>query len=476
MNYLKAIGCYLISGFVFSLVPGCTSTKKSTVNPNPIPTSRSLPPLMESVLNIPVKVVITPFLKQAESIAPKEIRSDGWPEYMLSSCDFRYKYRFVRSTFQFSCINNRISVAMNGNYQIAGSKTVCVMGQSVSPWINGSCGFGNEPMRKVNINLISDLRFTPDYRLQSTTRTEKVVPIDKCLVTIFNNDVTTEVMDSIAASVNLFGTNIDKVVKEMNFSNYLAPIGEKAGKKIPLGTYGFMKLNASSVRMGPINFSADTLRFTAGISCFPEISSDSINHSVTKHLPPLTNNTTGDGFALSSNAIYDYKTIDSLLTRTLKDRSFDVKGEKIRIEKVQVKGLEGYMVEFKITFTGTKRGTLFLKGTPDLDVNTQQLSVPDLEYDLNSSSIVLVIGKTFFNRQILENLRKQAKINVRELYLKNKQKIDDQFNRDITTGIRLKGNTSELKLNGLIINRDNVQVQAIVTGNVNLLISNLPGR
>lgn len=463
----------MLSMLLVLLMAGCSTSKKTAV-PVPEPIVKTLPPLTESVIHIPVKVVVKPFLQQAEQLAPKEITSEGWPAYMPSGCDFRYKYRFLRSGFQFSCLNNRVTMTMNGKYQIAGSKTVCVLGQSVSPWINGSCGFGDEPMRRVNIQLISDLKFTSDYRLQTSTRVEKVQAIDKCVVTIFNNDVTQQVMDSIAASVNFYGNEIDQNLRNLRFDEVLNPIAERAGKKIPLSTYGYMKLNANSVKLGAINLEGDTLRFVAGISCFPEISSDSINTATTKHLPPLSGVVNGDGFTLTTNAVYDYLTIDTLLTRTLRNREFDVKGEKIRISSVEVSGLDQYKVRFKISFTGTKKGTLFLTGTPELDLVSQQLQVPDLEYDLNSSSLVLVVGKTFFNRQILEGLRQQAKINVRDLYLKNKPKIDLQFNRSIMDGIFMKGATDELRLTGIVINKDNVQVQAQVKGMASLVITKLP--
>lgn len=457
---------------MWSCAPGKQSRSPSTVS---IPPARTLPALPASTLNIPVKVAMGGFLKLAETMAPREITSIGWPIYINSSCDFRYKYRFLRSVFQFSCSNNIVRVSMNGSYQIAGSQSVCVLNQSVSPWINGSCGFPPEAMRRVNINLVSELRFKPDYRLQTYTHIDQVQPVDKCLVTVFKNDVTQQVLDSIAASVNFYGQTIDAVVNNMNFDKYLQPLAEKAGKKIPLSTYGFMKLNASAVNIGPINYTADTLRFTAGVSCFPEISSDSTNHGVTKFLPPLGNAPAGTDFSLTANAIYDYTTIDSLLTRTLRNREFNVKGEKIRIVKVEVRGLDNYKVEFKIVFTGTKKGTLFLTGTPELNLDNQSLSVPDLEYDLNSSSLVLQLGKTFFNRQILENLRTQSRINVTELYAKNRAKIDTQLNRTITPGIDLRGNTNRLRLNGLLINRDNVQVQATVAGNLNMIVSKIPG-
>lgn len=463
----------LALSIVFCLT-GCSASRKNSSSSSPTASARMLPALPETELYLPVKVAIKPFLKNAESLAPREITSTGWPEYFQTGCDFRYKYRFIRSTFQFTCVNNRVQVNMNGVYQIAGSKTVCAMGQPVYPWVGGSCGFGQEPMRKVNITLRSDLQFTPDYRLKTVTRAEKVQAVDRCLVTVFKTDVTQQVLDSIAASINAFGLSIDAMVRNIRFDDYLQPIAEKAGKKIPLGTYGYMKLNTSSVRLGAVNYTGDTLRFTAGVSCYPQVSSDSINHSVTRHLPPLKGTASGNGFNLTANAEYDYKTIDTLLTRTLRNREFDVKGEKIRIVSVNVRGLDNYKVEFRIQFMGTKRGTLFLKGTPELDTVQQVLSVPDLEYDLNSSSLALQLGKTFFSRKILDNLRSQARINVRELYTKNKSRIDSQFNRVITDGVSLQGSTEQLKLTGLVINLDNVQVQANLRGNAGLVISRIP--
>lgn len=456
------------------LLAACGGSRKTSLSVTPAP-ARNLPALPASTLYIPVKVAIKPFLEMAEKMAPREITSTGWPAYINSSCDFRYKYRFVRSVFRFACINNQVQVTMNGEYQIAGSQSVCVLNQPVSPWVNGSCGFAPESMRRVNISLSSQLRFLPDYRLQTSTAVSKVTAIDKCLVTVFNNDVTAQVTDSIAASVNAYGKNIDAVVNSMRFDNYLQPLAEKAGRKIPLSTYGYMKLNASNINLGPINFSSDTLRFTAAVSCYPEISSDSINRSVTNSLPPLGAAASGNGFTITTNAIYDYTTIDTLLTRTLHNREFDIKGEKIKISKVQVRGLDHYRVEFKLVFTGTKRGTLILSGTPELDLQQQTISVPDLEFDLNSSSLALQIGKTFFSQRILDNLRSQAKVDVRDLYYKNKAKIDAQLNRSVSTGIDLEGNTNQLRLNGLIINKDNVQVQASVAGNISLLISEVPG-
>src|ERR1019366_3337280 len=142
MKYLKAFLFLLTVFFVVS----CSSTKKTS---SPISSAAntfhlpdSLPPLPASEIDLPLKIYAPPVLAKADSIVPKEFTSDGWPNFTQPSCDFRYKYHFVRSGLNITCANNKIVVQFTGNYQLSGSKCICAMNKPVSPWISGSCGYG----------------------------------------------------------------------------------------------------------------------------------------------------------------------------------------------------------------------------------------------------------------------------------------------------------------------------------------------
>src|SRR5580765_5698368 len=132
------------------LLVSCGSSKKAGVQKSI--SQDTLPALPLSEIDIPIKVYMPPLIQRMELMVPKEFTSDKWPDYTQSSCDFRYKYKFIRTPIRLAISNNQASIAFGGNYQIAGSRSVCAFGQPVAPWISGSCGFGNEPLRKVNIN------------------------------------------------------------------------------------------------------------------------------------------------------------------------------------------------------------------------------------------------------------------------------------------------------------------------------------
>lgn len=433
----------------------------TTINP-----SNNLPALKQSVINIPIKLYAKPYLYQAEAVAPEEFLSEGWPEYIVSSCEFRYKYRFVRSALSFSCIDNKMTVNFSGKYQIAGSKTVCAFGKQVYPWISGSCGFGDEPMRRVNISINSMLEFQPDYTLKTTTLPEKITAIDKCTMTILHSDVTQQVIDSIGASVAAFGNSMDQQIASLRFSDILQTLGEKAGKKIPMGGYGYIRLNPSSVKAGRVNLSGDTLHFTIGLTCFPEISSDSTNNYITDFLPPLASGELTPGFTVNTNAVYEYAALDTILNRSFRDKAFDLDGRNIIITNIEVSGLEDHQVELRIDFDGNKKGTVYFSGTPVLDVENQVLTIPDLDYALKSRNIFLNVGKALFNKKIMKALREKGTLSINELFQKNKADIDSVFNRTVVPGIYTAGNTTGFRVTGLVIKKDNLLIQTSITGNI----------
>ncbi len=442
------------------LLFSCRSSKRvagfSSIN--------GLPPLQESVINIPFKVYLKPLLAKAEATIPLQLISSGWPDFFSAGCDFRYKYRFIRSGLRFSCVNNKAVVTMLGNYQLAGGKTICAFGRQVSPWISGSCGFSRESMRRVTINIGSTFSFRSDYTMRSHSGVEQITAMDKCAITLLNTDITGMVTDNIRSSFNSFAASIDQTVAGINYAALINKIGTAIGKKIALGTYGYIKINPSAVHISAINYARDTLYFTAGFSCFPEVSSDSNNLTVPNSLPPLSTGLLNPGFVINTNAAYDYHFIDTLLTRSIKNKPFKIDGKNIFVHDITIRALDNNKVELKFNFTGSKSGTLFLTGTPALDTNKQVISIPDLDYSLKSTDLMLTLGTTFFNQRILSSIRKKTIIKIEDIYLNNKTRLDSAFNRNAAPNIFTTGNTQQVKLTGLVINKNNLLFQVSAKG------------
>src|ERR1700760_2605299 len=178
----------LVLGLILAIISlwSCSPAKKLTTPSVTLSLPDSLPPLPQSEIDIPIKLAGKPLLAAADSLFPKEFTSLGWPAYLQPSCDFRYRYRFVRSGFSVRCMNNHISVGMQCSYQVSGGRSLCAAGKPVSPWISGYCGFDKEPMRRVDLAFSTLFAVSRDYRLLTNSGVEQVKALDKCTMSIFS--------------------------------------------------------------------------------------------------------------------------------------------------------------------------------------------------------------------------------------------------------------------------------------------------
>lgn len=438
-----------------------------------IPPAIVLPPLPESNINIPIKVAMAPFLQKAAVLVPKEVTSDGWPQYLQTSCDFHYKYRFVPGGFTFTCVNNQVQVKLSGTYQVAGEKCICTFGKQTSPWIGGNCGFGKEPMRKTDIFISSVLQFQPNYTVRAKTTAQKAAALEKCTVSMFNLDITQQVMDSIKSSTNAFCYSMDSIVNGLDFSSTTRLLAERINKKIPLDKYGYLKINPSAVKMSKMNSNQDTLQATLGIYCFPELHSDSTNNYTASFLPPLQAAELPAGITVYTNARYDYPFINTVINQLVKDTAFEVEGKKVIVKNVRLNGADDGKVEIMVDFEGDKKGSLYLTGTPRLDTASQVIVIPDLDYSLKSNDLVLNLGKTFFSNKILRALREKATISIASLVEQNRKSIDAQLNKKIMDGVFSAGTFKDIRVLSLVVGKDVLQAQTCTRASASIVITSL---
>ena len=436
-----------------------------------LPVTPPYPTLPESYINVPLKIYALPFLKKAESLAAPELTSEGWPAFLQAACDFRYKYRFIRSGIRAGCTNNEATITLAGNYQIAGSKSICAFGKQVAPWITGSCGFSPEAMRRIEISVHSTFHFMPGYTIQCISLVDKINAVDKCTVTLLNRDITHDVTETIHSSVQAFSASLDRSVSELKFPELLQMAGTQLGSKITLHDYGYMQVNPASVTIGPLNYTKDTLRLTAGITCYPNLTSDSNITREAKKLPPLNSGALDDGFMVNMNAVYDYPFINGHLSSMVKRTPLHVKGNTVLVRDISVRGFEQNKIALKIIFAGTKSGIIVLTGTPVLDVQRQIISIPDLDYTLQSRNLLLTLGKTLLNKKIIRFIREKAVLRTEDVYRQNKMKIDSVLNRSIAPNAFTTGYTRQVRLTALKVEKDNLLFQLSVTGMLNLIIT-----
>jgi len=463
---MKFFPAFLFMSTLFFLA-SCGSSKKAVTASEP--PARLLPALPVSQINIPIKVYMKPLLNLMDSMTAKEFTSEKWPNYLQSGCDFRYKYRFVRSPFIFTCVNNKVNIGFRGNYQIAGSRCVCAFDKQVSPWVSGSCGFGDEALRRVDINISSILNLLPNHQVMTTTGLEALKPIDKCQVTLLQNDMTTEIMDSIKASVETYCTTFDNFVQAVNNNDFLKQWRGGGSRVMAVSRYGYLNLNPSMLRVSKFNVSKDTLYFAIGFQGAPKFSSDSLRLVTRAPLPPITGTDNTGAISTYLDAIYEYKFFNKLLNDSLGNKPFEVEGRTFVIKEVNIRGSNDGKIAVDVSFTGNRKGVLHLSGTPVLDTARQFLSMPDISFALDTKDILVNIAKGMFRKKIMKELQGKSVLDIAALIQKNKALIEARLNQQVTEWMSTSGRLESIKVVGLLPQKDYLQVQAYIKGNIVLI-------
>jgi Domain of unknown function (DUF4403) len=464
---LKYLPCLL--GIVFFL--SCSSAKKTTTAKE---AQQTLPELPLSELDIPIKIAAAPILVKAENLVPAEFTSDAWPQFMQPSCDFRYKYRFVRTALQVSCVNNLLSIRFGGNYQVSGSKCLCTAGIPVTPWISGNCGFLPQPLRKVNMALSTNLQFLPNYTVRSVTSINQVQPVDKCAVSIFSSDITQLVMDSIRSSLAAFTTAMDQTIAGLSFAKFITQLKDSSYRKIAIGKYGYFLLNPTAFRIGQLNYVRDSFAISLGVSCKPLFSSDPVNHiPVPASLPALLQTESRSGVRLFMNMNYDYDFLSKTLHDSLYNKVFEVKGRTIVVKDASIRGIDNQRVELRVDFAGSNHGSIYLRGTPVLDSAKQTLGIPDIQYSMEGEDLALKIGRSLFRNKIRKTIQGKSYLDITAFLTANRTMIDQQLSREWVPGIFSSGYMKEAKIIGMLVTKQNIQLQVFISGELKILGGNL---
>lgn len=446
----------------------CSSSKKLSSPAVSIHVPDTLPPLPVSEIDLPLKVPGRPLLAIADSIVPKEFVSEGWPAYLQTSCDFRYKYRFVRSAFTISCTNNQLYLQLKGNYQVAGGKCLCAMGKPVSPWISGNCGFGNEPMRRVDIGIRSQLSLLPDYRVQTHTHTDPLKTSDKCIMSMFSVDMTTMILDSIRSSLNGFCLSLDNNLAGMDFSRSIRQTAAEALQRTAIGSYGYLNVNPLEIRAGALNYVRDTFFMPVGISCRPLLTSDSSRPGAAPALPLLRTGAKKEGVHLYLQAAYDYSFLSKLINDSLQNRTFLVKGRTVIVKDIAIKGIGNHQIEIKVDFAGSRKGRIYFRGTPILDTAKQSLSVPDISYSLESKDLALKMARSLLKGKIRRSLKGSFYLDLAAILKTNLPALDAQLNKPLGPSLYGNGHIRELKLIGLLAGEKNLQAQLFIDASLSI--------
>lgn len=421
-----------------------------------------------STVVVPIKINLTPYFKDTDKSIPKKFTGKE------ENCeDVSFSYFFQRDPIVFKGSGNSILFDVDGRYSLninycaKCTDLFSAQPHCVTPRLYVSCGNNGEPMRKVEVGYTTTIKLTPDFKLKANTNLRKFETIDPCEISVFKYDATALLKKEVTKVLKGLEDDIDKQIGSVDLKSEAEKSWKILAEPISLGKYGFFNANPTKIGFDNLKFTGNNATADLSLSLNPKLTTNSQNTKAIA-LPKLSDVPESNGFNITLDVIATYDSLSKIMTSELKGKEIELKGKKVMFESIEFFGASNQQVSLKIGFSGTKKGTLFLLGTPTFNQENQIVSFPDLSFDLNTKSALLKSAKWLFNDKITDALRTSSIIDLKPHLTTLKQLVEKQLNTAVQPGIFLKGKIKELKMQGIYPNNDTLILRINSTGLLSL--------
>jgi hypothetical protein len=141
----------------------------------------------------------------------------------------------------------------------------------------------------------------------------------------------------------------------------------------------------------------------------------------------------------------NYDSLSTVLQTIYGKKELLIKNRKVIIDSIEITGAAKNKLIIAVVFSGSKKGKLYLTGTPVFDVASQTLSIKHLDYDLATKHVLVKTAKWLFNDRILNTLQDATLQDLTPQLAQLKAVINEQFHYSYPP-ISVNGKVSHLSV------------------------------
>ncbi len=448
--------------------------KIDPAKPDLSPENFRLDSLPNSEINIPIQVNLKPLFAMAEKSVDTIFTSTNYPDgWVQDGCDTRFKYKFRRSPLFFKGAGTTLDIGFTGFYQITGSTRLCVDGTVISPWTPPcKCGV-KEPERRVTVSFTNSVNVTPDYKVRLNVKRNDPVPIDKCEVCFWGQDITSQVMKGLTAELDISKNDMEATYGGVDLKPRFQQVWDQLNKVYNIYGLGWLQINPQKFRINNIFINKDSLNIFLGLSAKPVISFEqpAEKRSWVPNLGPYSRQ---QGFSVFLDAVLDYDSLGRLMNEQLQGKEFDFKKafikKKFIIDTCRIYGGGHDKLVIRVDFSGTNKGVVYLVGKAVYKKDTRTIEVEDIDFDIKSKNLLLGSADWLFDKKITKEISKSARFELGGYIDSARITLNTQLNQEWMPGIKSKGQIRDITLIGLYPLAGHLVVRSNCTGNLSVIV------
>ncbi len=446
-----------------AVLPLCLQSQGTDpVPPPPVP---ALPP--PSTIAAPVKVDLAPIFAAAERTVP--ITPPGVETWInlpgTAKGSPAYRFNLYREPLFFVVKGNRVLMHTTVNYWFE-------VGLRVGDWVKrmGSCGLPPETYRRVRLGGAAEITLKPDWTLDLKVIPEDPLRIDTCQITFLGYDITDTVLAGMRENL-LKGA--EAMRGQLQDTAKLRPRAEEAWQQaqqpLELAPGVFMLLNPERVRLCPWTSQGKTLTITPEIQIRPSVTLGDRPAVTPRPLPPLDVSTApfAPGFNLQIDADLSYAHAARQLSQTLCGKPFQTDKGTFEVTSVAIRGKDGWAY-LDLDIKGRITGRLTLKGRPVFNEQLGILNLEDLDYTLETRSLITSFGEWLYRSTLRKTLTEKCGFFMDKSLKDLREKTQQGLNRNLTPQVSLTGTVDSFRVARVDVLEDRFKVLARLEGVVQI--------
>ena len=349
----------------------------------------------------------------------------------------------------------------------------------LGPELSAGCGVGAAPRPRVHATLVSTASLTSSWQLRTHTHVLRLErysdePRDRCRLTVLRIDVTDRVIGATRDMLEGHLQRFDRSASRWPVREQFVRLWGQLQRPIWLTEDVYLELNPYAAQLGSVGAVGDTLVASLRLIASPRIVTNMRPYTL-RPLPPLqAPGEVGKGAMVVVEAAFTYPVASELLRRALVGRSLVQDGRRIRIRDVQLTGVGGGRVALGVTLAGHVRGRLYFTGTPSLDSSRHQVNVPDLDYDVGTSQMLVQGFAWLKGVNIRDFLRERACLPDSAVLGRLSGLAQKGINRTLEPGVTLSGRIRDARGASVRATTEGIRLRAMADADFKLAIDRSP--
>ncbi len=432
-------------------------TRVDVPAPDTAAATPSFPEPPPSTVHLPISLELGAVVRKVEEAVPRsQSREDEWhPMGKVPVLGTLYvKEMWERDPLEVSLDRDGdgVEVSARVRYRARIAERACLPRLGCR-WVQLAwCGHEG-PMPSLRVGLRTRLRWRRDWTVEPATTARPVEAGVPCRLTRANVDVSDRVRKAVQGLLDGAVPQVDAELRRtVVLRSRVEEVWDRLQEPIPAGKDVFLLFRPEAVAVAEPSVRGTRMSTTVAVTTRPRVVVGERPEAGHLPLPDYSRAAPrAGGFRVALVAELPYETANRLLGKALRGKEITLRGHRVRVRDLHLYPIGGDRLALRVKVGGDARGTLYFVGTPRYDPAAQTVTVPDLDFSVESRNVLGRTATWLLHEQMRDRIRGAARFAVGDRVADVRAKVNAAMNRRLGRAVRLSGHVESLRPLGVAV-------------------------